>query len=178
MGLDITAYQRATLLTDHEPPTDDWCPSERMDGTGHMQAYVDHAAFLPSAAGLEMYGGPGREPSPNAPVRGRCYRLGGRRIDFRAGSYGGFGRWRSALESVALQLPTDDGRPFYLLTYFSDCEGWIGPKAAAVLANQFEVYGQRVKELFTDEGAYGADLYDQWGAAFRLAADHGVVRFH
>lgn len=174
MGLDITAYEHATLLDDHKSP-DDWCTHAEDAGDDHQQAYV-YTPFVASAAGLELL------VSERDITFGRCYRLHGTTLGFRAGSYSGYNRWRSQLIAAANQIAVDSAAtvPFTLLTNFADNEGWIGPIAAAELADQFERHAAAVKRHFGEASysEYLIEKYDEWAAAFTLAAGTGVVRFH
>src|SRR5437763_1488505 len=83
-------------------------------------------------------------------------------IDFRAGSCSGYNEWREQLaqfagyparpanfaEAVPGRLPKEHsagawattGGPFWELINFSDCEGVIGPKTSAKLAQDFAEY--------------------------------------
>jgi hypothetical protein len=178
MGLDITAYEHATLLDDHGTPATDWCEAGQDGEDEHQQAYV-YTPFAASAAGLELLG------ASDGITFGRCYRLHGSTLGFRAGSYSGYNRWRDALICAAAEIATEgEPAPFALLTNFADNEGWIGPMAAAELAKQFERHGAAVKQLFAegpdthDMAHWFVEKYDEWVAAFKLAAGTGTVRFH
>lgn len=168
MGLDIIAYEHATLIEDHTTPVGEWC--EHTDGDEHAQAYV-YTTFVPSAAGLQLIGNQG------SIAYGRCYRLHGRIHDFRAGSYGGYNAWRDALAGFAATLADTRPNEFRLLTYFADNEGWIGPEAAAVLAEQFERNADAAKAHLAERADYWVEKYDDWTESFKLAAGTGVVVF-
>lgn len=169
MGLDITVYEIATPtdhlveLTEHGIPTE-WC-----DDDDHYVAFT-YKAFDHSLGGLEA---------------GRCYTSGGEVTYFRAGSYGGYGHWRSDLcrsmlgiEAETLWGDVDSymDQPFYELINFADNEGCIGPKVAKKLSVDFLGGLAKYKESHDEE--YYLELYDKWCDAFMLAADTGLIIFH
>lgn len=101
---------------------------------------------------------------------------------FRAGSYGGYNRWR---EQLARMVCIDyeafcqryiGGLPFAPLIWFSDCEGTIGPVVSRRLALDFERHLVLVEEL--DADPYFLSSYREWMTAFQAAADRGCVAFH
>ncbi len=115
-------------------------------------------------------------------------------IDFRAGSYGGYNEWREQLAELAgypKRLLFSDHRsptelhaagaweaahgPFWELINFSDCEGVIGPKTSAKLAQDFAEH-QGKADTHPDE--WFRELYATWRRAFELASDDGAVAFH
>ena len=164
MGLDIRAFERVTLTKSH--PVTDSCWDEE-----HILIH-DPPDFPNSLGGL---------------VPGRCYRPVGKQLGFRAGSYSGYNAWRSLLCVFALGVEPKEvwnapkrfeGKPFTLLINFSDCEGEIGPKACAILARDFAESRERVRPRLESAHPGWADVkYDDWQAAFELAADHGLVCF-
>lgn len=166
MGLDVTAYEVATLIDPHEH-TDDCYDAD------HVRAFV-YDGFERSLRGLEA---------------DRCYLVSGERFPFWAGSYSGYGHFRGLLTRAALGI---DPRgiwadpdaavdlPFYELINFADNEGTIGPEAAADLLADFDEHGERVKETIaaaTAPETYYAEKVDAWHEAFRIAAGSGLVRF-
>lgn len=69
--------------------------------------------------------------------------------------------------------------PFWELINFSDCEGTIGPVAAAKLARDFAEWQVRMYSASLSET--GPDFLDHYGRfrrAFDLAAEGGAVTFH
>lgn len=104
------------------------------------------------------------------------------RISFRAGSYGGYNMWRSALSNFATgvgpyQVWTDDsyrGWPFHSLIKFSDCEGVIGPAVSKSLYDDFLQYRNLFQEHYSE---YELATYKNFTEAFRLGADNGIVIF-
>lgn len=179
MGLDIHAHEFATLLDDHVPPDNRFCPYEYEDDEyKHCQAYV-YAPFARSAEGLVLFD----ERAPELIRYGRCYRLHGGTHRFRAGSYSGYGLGRDQVRAAAAGM-VDEGEepPFYLWTFFADNEGWIGPKAAEILAGDFDQYGARLRSAMgarlRSAMGEGWDAWlDDWEKAFKLAAGTGVVVF-
>jgi hypothetical protein len=108
------------------------------------------------------------------------------------GAYSRYNRWRNELAQMAgypLRSYEQYGHayqshaegaftategPFWELICFSDCDGTIGPIASAKLAKDFAEWAERAKAV----GGYFYDQYQQWRAAFEMAADNGMVRFH
>lgn len=198
MGLDITAWEHAEFIPAAElagavaaagvPPA--WVSATVTDAgaaedAGFVQAGVP-VGMEASAAGLVL------DPlDPGAQVgdihRGGWYRVSGEHLSFRAGSYSGYNAWRNWLANtfVATSAETiwdrrDEFReaPFFELIAFSDCEGTIGPKAAANLAADFAA-GIRALDSLDRSGVdhFAVQLYFEWQAAFDLAADTGIVIF-
>lgn len=165
MGLDITAYERVEKVP---LPSD---PDAAYDN-GIRQICSD--GFDERLGSLEKDG---------------WYSSLGEEIKFRAGSYSGYSWWRNALAVAALGVTAQHvwrhreqyvGKPFYELIDFSDCEGAIGPEVCAKLAGDFAENRERVLACLpkTDTHEYFASLYDEWAAAFALAASGGMVDFH
>lgn len=108
---------------------------------------------------------------------------------FRAGSYGGYSRFRDDLAKLAgyQEHPTADHDrhaesaweagegPFWEMIYFSDCEGTIGPKVSAKIAQDFSNH-QIKADAHEDE--YFRERYSNWRKAFEMAAEGGAVDFH
>ena len=130
-----------------------------------------------------------------------CYVVNGETLSFRAGSYSGYNEWRSTLCLLVLGVPASavfadpgnyEGRPFYELINFSDCEGVIGPKTCAKLARDFAAHralalvgNRRVPPLSADADVqrfphdmWSIAKWDAWQRAFELGADGGAVQFH
>jgi len=113
------------------------CDQDLEEDDEHIVAWVDED-MARSLRGLQM---------------GRCYETSGNVIEFRAGSYSGYNKWRDELARRALDLPAatvweDPSRfveaPFFELINFSDCEGTIGPDAASDLATDFGALRDRI----------------------------------
>ena len=106
---------------------------------------------------------------------------------FRAGAYSSYNRWRAELCEFALGVVPEtvwdnrkayEGRPFYELINFSDCEGTLGPKVCAKLAKEFQDFDAKAKEKYSDPDDGFYYLYQEWKRAFEMAANGGAVRFH
>ena len=124
-------------------------------------------------------------------VKAGMYRTCGSRLDFRAGSYSGYGKWRDWLARVAGWESAEDcwdaaktdkhflTRPFALLVNFADNEGIIGPAAAKTLADNFGRHRRDALATECIDRAWNMSRYDLWHAAFRIAADEaGIVELH
>ncbi len=105
-------------------------------------------------------------------------------FDFSAGSYGGYNDWRDELAKMAGHPSAKhawangaDGKPFWELIHFSDCEGVIGPRISAKLAKDFAANQTKADAVEYGEG-YFQDKYTDWRRAFEMAADNGAVEFH
>ena len=117
-------------------------------------------------------------------VRGGVYEFK-EQYAFRAGSYVGYGQWRSALCYLSLgvnpnavwQTPNDYAdKPFYELIDFSDCEGIIGTGVSVKLAHDFFINLKNISEKGPDE--YFILKYSDWRKAFEMASNNGFVSFH
>lgn len=157
MRLDIVVYRNAHKV---ERPNVDYPQDE-----GYIQAFA-YEGFERSMRGLED---------------GAWYEA---EFDhsFRAGSYGGYNRWRRDLSQRALGVspetvwaaPDDYAdKPFFELINFADNEGTIGPEAAADLAEDFA----RHADIIDDADDDFAERYREWRHAFEVAAGHGIVEF-
>ena len=166
MGLDVTAYNN-TKLTPAHVNLGTWCEDE-----SHVQAFA-YADFPRSFRGLadpdKVFGGF---------IGGRCYDVSdSKRFAFRAGSYTGYGRWRSRLREVfSVETPDD---PFYELVHFADNEGAIGPEAAVDLYGDFVGHQAAwLSECASDTYSHDAICYAEWLQACELASDNGFIDFH
>ena len=109
-------------------------------------------------------------------------------FNFRAGSYGGYNRWRDMLAKLAGYGSAGDAwnlvdrtfsGPFIELIDFADNEGVIGPKISAKLAKDFRDYEVKAKEFAETSGeSWFWEKYQNWKKAFEMAADNGAVDFH
>jgi hypothetical protein len=202
MGLDITAYQNATPVTDPDEvqyvmghPD---APSEGAYEKGYRIPYKNRG-FTARFAGLEEL--------PYNVEEG---------IGFGAGSYSGYGKWRKELAELVGVLdleyfwarldqmeranePEPVDMPFWQLLHFSDCEGAIGPEACKALAKDFAAWEERAEEYARkkhdaewegmdnppkfdaefghSEGRYFWKKYKQWKRAFEQGST-GWVAFH
>jgi len=122
-------------------------------------------------------------------------------VDFWAGSYLYYNKWRDTLALFATrhtcaelwELRTTDPSlaraPFMELLDFSDCEGVIGSVVAQKLADDFAWHALAAKEFSQDKqdsrsrAVFSNDaereswwrLYQCWKTAFTYAADKGAV---
>lgn len=158
MGLDITAYEKVEWL--RELTDDD-------DGDGGGDVVLSMPDFPEHADGLKE----------------GIYRASGA-FRFRAGSYGGYNRFREALAEMVGYTPRQawdqqdeyKDRSFFPLVCFSDCEGTIGPETSARLARDFAAHADKAATWCKREGF--PELYAEWRHAFELAAGAGAVTFH
>lgn len=162
MGLDISAYSRCVFVHGNEHHKDKWADDACID-SDLVQVYLVYPDYESQMDGLTE----------------GCYRVEGQSTGFRAGSYGGYNRWREVLSRAALQAepshvwanPTNYvGKPGYELVNFSDSEGVIGPATSAKLARDLD--GLILAEEWAE------DLKNEWLQAFTLASDGGLVAFH
>lgn len=97
-------------------------------------------------------------------------------FDFRAGSYSGYGSWRSDLERLS------DGKSFQELINFADNEGVIGYVVSNKLyldfINNYDKAEQYSKYLGCEYGEYWFERYKCWLKAFEMAKENGAVDFH
>jgi len=162
MGLDVISYQTAQLTEDH--PRRKGCYD-----LDHL--YHDESPEFPlSSLGLEP---------------GRCYVCSGATVEFRAGSYSGYSRWRSLLCELALEISPHviwespeawKESPFFELINFTDCDGKIGPLAAASLYDDFSRNRGNIP-VHDPRLDWFVSLYDTWTKAFATAANDGLVLF-
>lgn len=160
MGLDVTAFEHATLLPEHVRDED--CYDD------HEFAYIIDPDFARSLRGL---------------TADRCYAVSGEAA--RVGnSYSGHSRFREALASTFLGVEPAEvwgdwerwaDAPFYELIHFADNEGTIGPDAAADLLTDFEAGRDAFHAAITDD--WLIRKYDEWTDVCRVAAGNGLVRF-
>lgn len=164
MGLDITAYRQ--ILPDPAAPLDEY-------GAANWQTH-----FTPGA-GYEWSEAtwPGRAPGLQ---EGTPYRFA-ESLGFRAGSYSGYGEFRSELAKIAGFKNSQDywdhavgNEPFYELINFADNEGVIGAATAAELAKDFADYQVAADSI----GDWFLEMYSLWRRACEMAADGGAINFH
>lgn len=121
---------------------------------------------------------------------------------FRAGSYSGYGLFRSTLAGAFLgtkdlymdrdeqngdweKVHRAEGNPFYELINFSDCEGVFFGPVCEKLYNDFETHRDFFVEWVGGNNPYPAweaqgwiNRYDDWLRGFDLARRDGVLSFH
>jgi hypothetical protein len=159
MGLDITAYRQV-----HEAEYD---PEQSVCDTFRAYTYPEFADRL-------------------TPLKAEQGYAGEIVLEFRAGAYSGYNRWRDQLARLAGFKNADEvwrryeklkGSPFIELINFADNEGVIGSVAAAKLAKDFADWDERAK-LFDSSDDWFYDRYQLWRKAFEAATDNGAVVFH
>jgi hypothetical protein len=161
MGLDITAYQRLVLM---EEDDSDEIAVSRGDIEDTETMWPGRTAGLPRAD-LKLADGAGD-------------------LEFRAGSYSGYGDWRSELCLLAHGIPATEfwrqerkEGAFFELIHFSDCEGILGPVACRKLAQDFADY----QDQANDRGnVWFTERYAQWRKACEFAGESGTgaIWFH
>lgn len=158
MGLDIRAYSKLMPVGLHIDPSVEWCEND-----DHIAAYA-YTAFPRSFRGVSVLAQDGDF------MHGGCFALTDETesMGFRAGSYGGYNRWRAMMIEAFNPDQYEDGL-FYELTFFADNEGTIGPDAARDLLADFAAMG--------DQSAQFGSNWADFRAACALAADSGLVVF-
>lgn len=163
MGLDVTAYSQ--LKREDEANGDDY----RKDRCDIYQSSIEFA---------ERHW-PGRADG----LKSGRYSFGDR-LDFRAGSYSGYGEWRHWLARLVGWKDARDcwengspGSPFYELINFADNEGVLGSQVCAKLAKDF-AHWQPKAEATTEDPDWNIPLFNKWKEACELAADGGAIDFH
>jgi hypothetical protein len=169
MGLDITAYSQLKPLRDY-------------DKSGEY----DYPREVPIWVNTDF---PGRcDEFPDEPRK--LYGFA-ERLDFRAGSYGGYNAWRDKLAKLAGAKPIKDAKeehpyahavfadpdpklPFVELINFADNEGTIGTAVSRKLAADFAMNRDKAEAI----GDWFWDRYQDWQKAFEIASDDGAVTFH
>lgn len=157
MGLDITAYSKIAEAEENEA----------FDETGEL-----HDGFV------QLYVNPDFNGRADEIKNRHAYRIGDS-FSFRAGSYGGYNQWRSALAALVGTTPSavwenPKPGPFMELINFSDCEGTIGASISAKLAKDFAQYQTIADE---NDSEYFRKKYEEWRKAFEMASDGGAVVF-
>ena len=179
MGLDITWYRGLTESPD-EPREED---GEIKDYDNAVQFYIhDKPESWTAYAGN---------------LRGDIAYRFEESDGFRAGSYGGFSRFRDILAGIGgfKDMPIEKvsfateryvgdvtGLPFYEMVCFTDCEGTLGADVCANLAKDFEAMRPKfIDAIQVFDGAtrdYYEGRYNDWTNAFKQASDRGAVRYH
>lgn len=189
MGVDISAYSRLHLVPAHVDfgSADAYCEDE-----DHVEAYTQ-ACFARSADGLADADVVVKTANGEW-VATRCYERTSetRRESVLSMAYSGYNRWRAALCEAVNGLtyeafweqPSRGEAPFRDVIEFSDCEGSIGPVAAARLAadfgnaeyrGRFEAHVRRHVEMVRVD--FWLKAWDGYLAGSRLASDGGLIRY-
>lgn len=158
MSLDVVAYEEAVLIV----PASEEEASRIRDDADWMRDGVRRVwvSSTRQADGL---------------VSGGYYRVSGQSVSFCAGSYANYGAWRSHLAQMAEDGPS----AFEELINFSDCCGVIGPQTSAKLAADFAAWQGRAEAYarLNPVVAFWIEKYNDWRAAFEIAAHGGYVDF-
>lgn len=171
MGLDITSYSRLRFVR-HRSESD---PGEYMDRYVYLYDNPDFPEHL------DEYQSGFYEQLP-----------GSERMEFCAGSYGGYNMWRDILSKFSLDADPRtvwmneelfQDRPFFELVHFSNCEGTIGTDTCTKLAKDFQDFAEKA-ERFAENlrdswgGEWWLEKYREWQEALELATDGGFILFH
>lgn len=168
MGLDILAYEKATLveaISFEEMRARDW-KHPLYDSSHHL--FLFSGDFPEQADGM---------------VDG-FYTFGGKAIAFPAGSYHAYHAWRewlARLPGLVLLNERAAARanakltPFYALIHFTSSGGFIGPKTSATLAKDFDEFAGKAQ---ASGDAAELEVFEDFRKAFHIAAKGGFVRFH
>jgi hypothetical protein len=116
------------------------------------------------------------------------YTEGSERHGFRAGSYSGYNWWRRQLCQFALGVDPEEvwhhprryrGKPFVELIDFTDCDGRIGTKVAAKLAQDFRDHRKLAADFAStlESESYWFEVFEEFAEAFTLAAQDGALEF-
>lgn len=167
MALDISAYRKLIPVRNAE-----------LDEDGNPVNWYEHVLIDARVIEYTEAHWPGRasDIAPGIYRFDDCF-------DFRAGTYSAYSCFRDWLAKIGgwgnnaedCQTSAKATGPFWELINFSDCEGLIGPHAAAKLARDF-VQFEFVAHRDCLNGLYAH--YRQWRKAFLMASDGGVVDFH
>ncbi|MBW6440243.1 hypothetical protein KZ829_41625 [Actinoplanes hulinensis] len=132
----------------------------------HLFAYAD-TVFAASFRGIPVLG-------DKTFLTGGCYATTERTEEFEAwsGSCTRYGYWRADLQNQFNPEMDPDG-PFYELIWFSDCEGTIGPDAAADLLADFK---RHAPDYRPEYDGYRA-VFDDFTRACSLATEDGLIYY-
>lgn len=185
MGLDISAYSEIQIVKFSKRHSD-----SRYDKGWHDGIINPH---FPHAVPLEM-----------RPHNYIVFDLaeGSKSYTFSAGSYSGYGLFRSTLAGAFLGtkdlymardeengdwdlVHNSEGKPFYEMINFSDCDGvFLGP-VCEKLYNDFKANREHYTFALSENNPYPAwevsyfmRKYDDFTKAFNLARQNGIVVFH
>lgn len=173
VGLDLYAASHLT------PATHVTLEQAEDDEQGRYVWVSVDPAFPASARGLNL---PEQEIQDGGFFQGAyAYTDASADFSWRGGSYRGHSIFRGQLAQVAGYTPSGAWEgpgdyaalPFFELIEFSDCEGTIGPEAAADLLADFRAYEKDFAAAYPDS----VDLYQNWMKGLSLAADDGLVIF-
>jgi len=183
MGLDITAYSHLREVEcDHEGV---WCYKETRGGDrAHISACA-YSDFPQSYRGLAKADRIVTLASSKL-IGGACYEETQKTEThkFSAGSYSGYGMWRTdlgqftgfaSLEDIWENPETYKDLAFFEILNFADNEGSIGPEAAQDLYEDFCTFESQYR-IHADD--WQMRTYLNFKQACDLARESGMVRFH
>lgn len=174
MGLDITAVSSVV-----ECVSDAWDEFEDDDSLGYddVLGLFQHPDFKAQADG----------------IANGIYSVEGVRFGFRAGSYGGYSRFRNLLSDCVHGVAVEEiwsepgkwkTKAFFSILNFSDCDGFIGPQTSKELHEDFKKHRDAFHEYCQDASNaasdYTVEVYDNFMRAFAIASElgKGIVSFH
>lgn len=159
MGLDITAYRQ---IKKREPQ-----PAADVEVYPNGVRFRANTDFPRQAEGVEE--------SPIVYDYAQAF-------DFHVGPYSGYNKMRdavcvavhglSAASFWDLLAVNREPKDLHDWINFSDCEGVIGSKCAAKLAEQWRRNADNIVK------AIGAEHYAVWQVAFDMASDGGAIQYH
>jgi hypothetical protein len=109
---------------------------------------------------------------------------------FRAGSYSGYNDFRNLLCVIMHGVPAAElwekpevfeGKEFYNLINFSDCEGYFGPTNSKKLHEDFVKHRDKFVSNIADKEPYEGyytRVYDDFLLGFEITSKGGVLLFH
>ncbi len=170
MGLDISVY---SSWTPYDGEVKDWDHAEEIMMTGIDLTHVyNMEGFASRAKGMPEW-------------------VVAKFVDsFRAGSYGGYNRFRDTLcralhgfGAKALWAMVDEEletHAMWQILHFSDCEGVLGTEVCRTLHAELEEHWDKVTAYFAqlDDGDYYQGLLGTWRDAFKAASAEGFIGFH
>lgn len=167
MGLDVSAYSGLEKVSEQE-------------------ASEDEDAYLRLRQDPDF---PGRADE----IEDNAYYKYTENKHFFSRGYGGYNAWRDELARIAgytLSFYTEYGKewpsyaatvwnnpkpgPFMELINFTDCDGIIGAAVSKKLAADFAEFQSKADH----EDKRFKEGYDQLRAAFEMASNNGIVKFH
>lgn len=161
MGLDIFAIGKAKKISD-----DVNIDFKDLDAEGEVVRVMVNNSF-----------------SSHDHITDGIYSYEGDSLEFRAGSYGTYGGFRSDLCVLANKFSPNviwnnpgvyEGAAFYELINFSDCEGVIGPTSASKLLSDFKRHRE---EFMVEQDLWEGEKYDNWIKALEIASNDGMLIF-
>ena len=183
MGLDITAYSKIKPLRPYDQVTED-----EWEGGDIISVFVS-PTFKHAAPGLFEADLDENGKFVHADKDGDyayIYDVSeSEHFGWRAGSYSGYSMFRSELAELGGYVDEECwadpesyvNAPFFELVHFSDCEGSIGPVAAANLLEDFQAFRDIFRARNSDS-RWELEKYSDFITGLTLAADNGVLDFH